>query len=158
MVVVSANPKPFLAWQMKSTRSFSLTTLIRRHPSSWKTGNKTEGFWAWNHSTFGRGEPKASQHRVTLVPGNAPTNVGSLLVNLGGSEKRKKIELTDKKTNVVKILKVWAKDGETKLIIIISLFDKQLYRNRGTQESFRLCFLGIRKVLIHRHEKPGWLY
>ena len=87
MVVVSANPKLFLARQMKSTRSFSLNILNRRHPSSRKTGNEIEDFWTWNHSTFGRGEPEASQHRVTLVPGNAPTNVGGLLVNLGSSGK-----------------------------------------------------------------------
>ena len=87
VVVVSANPKLFLARQMKSTFMFSLTILNRRHPSSRKTGNEKEDFWAWNHSTFGRGEPEASQHRVTLVPGNAPTNVGGLLVNLGSSGK-----------------------------------------------------------------------
>ena len=53
------------------------------------------------------------------------TNVGGLLVNLGGSEEGKN-RCNSHKTNVVKILKVWAKDGETKLIIIVSLFDKQL--------------------------------
>ena len=78
-----------LARQMKSTLTFSLTILNRRHPSSRKIGSETEDFWAWNHSTFGRGEPEALQQRVTLVPGNAPTNVGGLLVNLGGSEDRK---------------------------------------------------------------------
>ena len=89
MVVASANPKLFLARQMKSTPTFSLTNLNRRHPSSRKTGNETEGVWAWNHSTFGRGEPEASQQRVTLLPGNASTNEGGLLVNLGVSEERK---------------------------------------------------------------------
>ena len=74
---------------MKSTFMFSFTILNRRHPSSWKTGNETEDFWVWNHSTFGRGEPEASQQRVTLLPGNASTNEGGLLVNLGVSEERK---------------------------------------------------------------------
>ena len=89
MVVVSANPKLFFARQMKSTFMFSFTILNRRHPSSWKTGNETEDFWVWNHSTFGRGEPEASQQRVTLVPSNVWTTVGGLLVNLGGPEERK---------------------------------------------------------------------
>ena len=43
---------------------------------------------------FGRGEPEASQQRVTLVPSNVLTTVGGLLVNLGGSEERK-ISVTD---------------------------------------------------------------
>ena len=98
VVVVSANPKLFLARQMKSTFMFSSTILNRRHPSSRKTGNEKEDFWAWNHSTFGRGEPEASQQRVTLVPRNAPTTEGGLLVNLGSSKERKKsIQLTDTK-------------------------------------------------------------
>ena len=43
---------------------------------------------ACDHSTFGAGEPAASQHKLTIIPGNAITNEGGFAVNDGCSVKK----------------------------------------------------------------------